>query len=73
MTRTSKILATVGVIFIFMLLSAVLQMGSGPGGRNPGIFGLILLFGLIAGIRAIWKKPKTDNNNNADNTNLKKN
>lgn len=52
-----------------MLLSAALQAGSGPGGRNPGILGLIFLIGLIAAIRAIWKKPKESN---ADNTSLKK-
>ncbi|MBX2963694.1 MAG: hypothetical protein KF687_14370 [Cyclobacteriaceae bacterium] len=69
MTTTSKIIATVAVIFVFMLLSAALQAGSGPGGRNPGILGLIFLIGLIAAIRAIWKKPKESN---ADNTSLKK-
>jgi hypothetical protein len=69
MTRVSKILSTVAIILGFMLLSAALQAGSGPGGRNPGIFGLILLFGLIAGVRAIWKKPTS---NNAINTTLKK-
>ena len=70
MSKTSKILATIGVIFLFMILSGALQAGSGPGGRNPGIIGLILLFGVIAGIRAIWKS--SDNDNNADNTSLKK-
>lgn len=70
MSKTSKILATIGVIFLFMVLSGALQAGSGPGGRNPGIFGLILLFGVIAGIRAIWKS--SGNDNNADNTSLKK-
>jgi MYXO-CTERM domain-containing protein len=69
MTKSSKILATVGVIFGFMILSAALQAGSGPGGRSPGILGLILLFGLFAGIRAIWKRPKDDD---ADRTSLKK-
>lgn len=65
MTQTSKILATVGIIVIFMILSAVLQMGSEQGGRNPGIFGIVLFIGLIAGIRSVWKK-------NNDNTKLKK-
>jgi hypothetical protein len=70
MSKTSKILATIGVIFLFMILSGALQAGSGPGGRNTGIFGLILLFGVIAGVRAIWKS--SDDDNNADNTSLKK-
>ena len=56
MTRTSKILATVGIVLVFMFFSAALQAGSGPGGRPPGILGIILLVGLIAGIRAVWKK-----------------
>jgi hypothetical protein len=58
MTTTSKILATAGIFIGFMIFSALLQLGSGPGGGNPGIFGILLLFGLIFGIRAIWKKPK---------------
>lgn len=70
MTTASKILATVAIIIVFMLLSAVLQAGSGPGGRNPGILGIIFLIGLIVAIRAIWKKTKEDN---ADNTTLNKN
>jgi hypothetical protein len=69
MTKTSKIIATIGLIFLFMVLNGALQSGSGPGGRNLGIFGLILLIGLIAGIRGIWK---SSDNNNIDNTSLKK-
>ncbi len=69
MSKTSKILATVGVIFLFLILSGALQAGSGHGGKNPGILGLILLFGVIAGIRAIWKQ---SDGNDADNTPLKK-
>jgi hypothetical protein len=69
MSKSSKILATIGIVLIFMIFSAALQAGSGPGGRNPGFLGLILMFGLIAGIRAIWKTP---NKQNAENTDLKK-
>ena len=56
MTRTSKILATFGIFIIFLLFNGLLQAGSGPGGRNTGIIGMILLFGLIAAIRSVWKK-----------------
>lgn len=70
MSKTSKILATIGVIILFMILSAALQAGSGPGGRNPGIIGIIFMVGLIAGIRAIWKNPNPTPN--AENTDLKK-
>lgn len=70
MTRSSRILATIGIVFVFMIFNAGLQAGSGPGGRNTGVIGIILMFGLIAGIRAIWKNPKSSNS--AENTDLKK-
>lgn len=57
MTKLSKILATGVVIIVFLILSALLQLGSDPGGRNPGIIGIIIFVGLIVAIRAIWKKP----------------
>ena len=56
MTKTSKTLATVGIVIVFLLCNAILQAGSGPGGRNGGIIGIVLMFGLIGGIRAVWKK-----------------
>ena len=62
MTKTSKILATIGIIIVWMFFNAALQAGSGPGGRNPGVIGIILMFGVIMGIRAIWKKPKDNDN-----------
>lgn len=70
MTTASKIFATAAIIIVFMVLSAALQAGSGPGGRSPGILGIIFLIGLIVAIRAIWKKPKEDK---ADITTLNKN
>ena len=70
MTKSSKIIATIVVIFVFLMLNAALQAGSGPGGRNTGIVGIVFMFGLIAGLRAIWKTPKKDDINN---TTLKKN
>lgn len=70
MTKTSKTLATIAIVFIFLILNAALQAGSGPGGRSTGIIGLIFMVGLIAGIRAIWKSPKKED---VDNTTLKKN
>ncbi len=63
MTNSSKIFATIGIVILFFIFSAALQAGSGPGGSNPGILGIVLLFGLIAGIRAIWKKPKDTGSN----------
>jgi hypothetical protein len=56
MTRTSKILATVGIVLVFLLINGLLQAGSGPGGRNLGVVGIILFFGLIAALRSVWRK-----------------
>lgn len=72
MKKSSKYLAIAGMIitffFIFGLITAVRQQS---GNKTPGFFGTILLFGLIFGIRAIWKyePPKDDS---SDNTNLDK-
>jgi hypothetical protein len=70
MTKTSKIIATIAVVFIFLILNGMLQAGNGPGGKNLGIIGLVFMFGLIAGLRAIWKSPKKED---SDNTTLNKN
>jgi hypothetical protein len=56
MTKTSKTLATIGIVIVFLLFNAMLLAGSGPGGRNGGIIGIVLMFGIIAGIHAVWKK-----------------
>jgi len=42
----------------------------GSGNSTPGILGIILMFGMIAGIRAVWKKPTDDKDN--DNHQLDK-
>jgi hypothetical protein len=55
MSKTYKILTTIRVIFLFIILSAAIQTGSGPAGRNSGIIGIIVMFGLISGIMDIWK------------------
>ncbi len=57
MSKLSKILVTVGAIFIFFLLFGALVSARGDSGHStPGILGLILLLALIGAIRAIWKK-----------------
>jgi hypothetical protein len=72
MSTISKILATVALIVGFVILNAALQAGSGSGGRSPGILGIIFLVGLIAALRAVWRKSKTDNIDKVDTTSLKK-
>jgi len=71
MSKLSKILVIAGMIFIFILIFAFLVNSRNSSGHStPGIFGIILGFGLIAGIRAVWKSNGTEsekNNNNEDN------
>ncbi len=61
MSNFSKVLVTIGaVIGFFFIFGIIIASQKGNGGSSPGIFGLILFGGLIAGIRAIWKKPVTE-------------
>jgi len=58
MSNLSKTLVTIGIIFGFLLLFGLLTASRNSGGSStPGIFGIILMVGMIAGIKAVWKKP----------------
>lgn len=71
MSKTAKILVTIGAIVGFLFLFAILVDSRDQSGQEtPGIFGIILLFSLIAGIRAIWKSPES---NDKDDMKLDKN
>lgn len=72
MSTTAKTFATIALIAIFLLLNGALQANSGPGGGSPGIIGLILLVGLVAAIRAVWRRPKSEPADHDDSTSLKK-
>lgn len=63
MSQLSKILTTVGVVFLFFIIFGVIAGAASNAGRTPGIFGLIVFGGLIGALRAIWKKPKNEDNN----------
>lgn len=60
MSKIAKIIVTLGLIvlwFILSMLMIVVRQESGADG--PGYMGVILLVGVIAGIRAVWKyKPE---------------
>jgi len=68
MSTGAKTLVTIGIIIGFIFLFGVIVASNG-GGR-PGIFGLILAGGMIAALRAVWKKPATEKDN--DNQQLDK-
>lgn len=68
MSQLSKILVTVGVVFLFFIIFGAIAGSMSDAGRTPGILGLIVFGALIGSLRAIWKKPKNDDNN--DNTSI---
>ncbi len=66
MNKTAKILVTFVVVFLFIIIFGAIAGAMSDAGRTPGILGLIVLAALIGALRAIWKKPqnqKDDNNN----------
>jgi len=59
MKLITKVLVSIGIfIGFFFLFGIVVFMQKSNGNSTPGIFGLILAFGLFAGLKAVWKKPK---------------
>ena len=71
-----KIVLIIGACMVGGLLIALLKEGTGRGANSPGAggpIGLIVMFALIAGIRAIWKyNPDKKEDNSKDNHNLDK-
>ena len=63
MSQLSRILVTVGVVFLFFIIFGAIAGSMSDAGRTPGILGLIVFGALIGALRAIWKKPKNDDNN----------
>jgi len=59
MSNTSKVLVTIGIIIAFLFFFGLLTASrSSSGNSTPGVIGMILLVGMIAGIKAVWKKEK---------------
>lgn len=68
MSQLSKVLVTIGVVFLFIIIFGAIGGAASDAGRTPGILGLIVLAALIGALRAIWKKSKNEENN--DNTSI---
>lgn len=67
MSKFAKVLVTIGAIFIYILIAVPITAGMKESGHSSGIVGLILLVALLGALKAIWSKPK-DDNNDKDNT-----
>ena len=57
MSELSKILATIGVVVLFVIIFGAIAGSKSDAGQTPGILGLIVFGALIGALRAIWKKP----------------
>jgi hypothetical protein len=59
MSKASKIIVTIVIIVLFIVLFAVIVGVRGDAGYStPGPLGLIVGFGMIGAIKAVWKKEK---------------
>ena len=69
-----KVVLIVGIFMVFGLITVALKGGDNrPGVGGP--IGIVLMFGMIAAVRAIWKyKPEKDSKKDttADNQSLDK-
>jgi len=63
MTTLAKILTTIGAVGVFLIIFALIlyAFSEDKNSKVPAVIGGILVLGLIAGIRAIWKRTKEDN------------
>lgn len=71
MSKFAKILVTIGVLFVYFLLSAVaVGVRESAGYKTPGFMGIILLVAVIGAIRAIWKSGKKNSDNDNNDTSI---
>lgn len=64
MEKTTKVIVTILAVVVFcVLFSLLIFIREQAGASTPGILGMALLAALIAALRAVWKKPKDENNN----------
>jgi len=69
MNTSAKVLATIGAIFIYLVVATIIIAAMKEAGSSTGFVGLILLVALIGAIKAIWKKPEQDIGKNKKNNN----
>lgn len=65
MSRLAKILVTVGAVVLFFIIALPISESIKISGGSPTFINFILIMGLIGAIKAIWKKKKRDDDNDA--------
>ena len=71
MQKGGKILATIGVVIVFVILFTIFT-GMKESGNVPSVVGLVIMAGTIGALRAIWKKDKKKDKNDDDTSVLQK-
>ena len=65
MSKASKIIVTIVIVVVFIALFTIIVGVRGDAGHStPGPIGLIVFFGMIGAIRAVWKKDIDENGDN---------
>ena len=70
MNKITKVLITIGIVFLFVIIFGAIAGVMSDAGRTPGILGLIALGALIGALRAIWKKTNDNDNKDDNNTSV---
>ena len=59
MKKTSKIIVTIVVLFVFFILFGLIVLyRQESGSQTPGILGLVVFVGMLGALREVWKKKK---------------
>lgn len=72
MSKFAKILVTIGAFLLYILIATPILAAMKESGKSSGFVGLILLVALIGAIRAIWKKPNNEKDNENNSSVLQK-
>lgn len=71
MSKSAKVLVTIGAIFLYVIIATPILAAMKESGQSSGFVGIILMVALIGALRAIWKKPKDDEGNSeSDNSSI---
>lgn len=63
MKIVTKIIVTIGIVMALIVITAALQLVAvvDGDGRPPVFIVMLIMYGVYAAIKAVWKKKKTDN------------
>lgn len=62
MEKSEKVMATIAIIFGYLIVAGLIQAGMQASGGGGGAITGLMLLGVIYGIRSIWKSQKGEDN-----------